>query len=624
MIFNYVLIALFLLLFIYFVTHLFKYGDVNSTEEVRAGDFETLEDLDDAVFTDIDEKVSMNKYMVETRISKKDVETLEQNRRYQAEAVRNCTNGSEGTRETTKQLVRNYLAQYFGQGKRADSRLRKLIDFTNPSPRVAFESICYVLGPDDDMGFMRAFDEMTLSSDEISKENIDALYRRHCINLSDMQKQEILTQIVYADTFGLGVIDTPNYQKGIIEEIQMGVSGVPYSNFSHKDKYVNGKERKYSCDSISFMIRGDVLRMPSLSFGNESEFSRVITNLIKCSDGGELTAANPEKQVDTVDGRRVNVIMPPATSSLTGFIRKFDSFKYTDISKMYNNIPDGRFACNVLAMLVMTGRNISISGEMATGKTSLLRVLIALLPAIYAIRSVEIGALELALRKQLPEDRNVVEFRICDFFSVNQCFERIKQSSGNIGVVGEVKTPDVWNLLLDMTKFFTQTFWTTHETTTDRMVEEATNARLKVGYSGDRKAAEKEVSKSIHFDIQMKNMNGLRYVDEINEVIPLNDDADVEKIEGVRDAELIYSAVTSITKQMRTTTYKVVPLIKYDREKKEYIIINDISELAQNGYCDRTGNLYPGIESFKEQSDDHPEKAEPKEASGGGLILSAV
>lgn len=598
MIFNYFLTVGFVISFLYIIYRFLKYVQSTGSEKFVEEQFETIEELETAVFCDISEKTSINQAELRTRVGERDAETMEQNRRLQADAIRNCTSGSEGTRDTTKQLVRNYVATYLGQGKKARDRLHKLINFEEPSDRVMFETLCYVLGPDDDKGFYRLFEKIDIKlGDEFNGKVFRPIYLKTCSNLNDMQKQEVLVQLVYADTFGLGTIDTPNYQKGLVEEIQLGVGGVSALNFSNKDIY-GGKTRGFAHDSVRFMIRGNVYRAPFLAFGNEKEFDRVITNLIKCSDGGELTAADPDKQIDTIDGRRLNIMCPPAVSATTAFIRKYDSFKFTTLHNMYKGLSDGDFVGQVVRLIIMTGRNISISGDTAVGKTSLLRVMIAELPPTAGIRSVEVGAWELELRKVLPDDYGVVDFKISDVFNERQCFERIKQSSGNVGVFGEVNSDEAWNLLMNMTKFFGQTFWTTHETSTDHMIEAATSARKKDGVS-DQTSAEREVSGSIHFDVRMVNRNGVRYIEKIFEVMPVDIMHDDIVEDGASDFNLLYKGIISITKQLRKQTYKVVPIIDYDEDKGVYRVLNEISDIAKKGFEYRTGRKYPGLDGVR-------------------------
>jgi pilus assembly protein CpaF len=627
MIFNYLLIAGFVIAFLYILYRFFKYVRSTDTESVGEEQYETLEAMEAAVFYDISEKTSINQAELRTRVSERDAETMEMNRRLQADAIRNCTSGSEGTRDTTKQLVRNYVATYLGQGKRSRDRLRKLINFDEPSDRVMFETLCYVLGPDDDKGFYRLFEKIDIKlGDELNGKALRPVYLNTCSNLNDMQKQEVLVQLIYADTFGLGTIDTPNYQKGLVEEIQLGVGGVSALNFSNKDIY-GGKTRGFAHDSVRFMIRGNVYRTPFLAFGNEKEFDRVITNLIKCSDGGELTASDPDKQIDTIDGRRLNVMCPPAVSATTAFIRKYDSFKFTTLHNMYKGLSDGDFVGQVVRLIIMTGRNISISGDTAVGKTSLLRVMIAELPPTAGIRSVEVGAWELELRKFLPDEYGVVDFKISDVFNERQCFERIKQSSGNVGVFGEVNSADAWNLLMNMTKFFGQTFWTTHETSTDHMIEAATSARKRDGVS-DQTSAEREVSGSIHFDVRMVNRNGVRYIEKIFEVIPVDVIRDEVVEDGTSDFNLLYKGITSITRQLRKQTYKVVPILEYDEENGVYHVLNEISDTAKKGFEYRTGRKYPGLDgvrnngldSYLLERTDSPESAGASEQNDNGGI----
>ncbi len=603
-VFNIVLSLGFIAFFAFIVIKLVRYAKQNGEEPVEYLEYENLSELNNAVFEDINRKVSSDSSMLKLRVGAKDAETMEQARRLQAEAVHDCTSGNEGARDLTKQLVRNFVAPYIGQGERAVKRMKKLIDFDNPSGRVMFEAICYVLGPDDDEGFCRAFNMMHPTGRVITEKDLLPIYRQKCSNLTDIQKQEILTQISYADTFGLGTIDTANFQKGIIDEIQLGAGGLSPQSFSRVE-LINRKLKHYSCDDVRFMIRGNTYKIPFLGFGTNEEIGRVCSNLIICTDGGELTQKSPFKQLDAVDGRRINVFGNPAASTYVALIRKYDSFHFEDIRDSYSELPDGKFLAQLLVSIVTTGRNIAISGLMAAGKTYLLRMLVALLKVGTAVRSVEKGARELMLRRFLSSEYSVIDFKICEGFDEEACFSAIKQSSGEVGVLGEVNSDSGWQLLLQMTTFFNQTFWTTFETSTDRMIEAAKRALLALGYAGDPNAAEREAAKSIQFDVKViRRRNGFRFIKAIYEIVPIDDEVLDLSMEGRPDLEKIYMAILSIAKQMRRKSYKVVPIIEYNKKTKKYDMLNDISEESKKSFEDQTGLDWPGIGYIRENGID--------------------
>ncbi len=621
MIFNILLSIGFVGVFLYIVVKLLKaaqaFGDNAGDESLY--EFKTIEELKEAVFKDVNTKTSSNNLALKQRVGVREAETMEQIRRLQAEAVRNCTSGSEGARETTKQLVRNFIAPYLGQGERAKRRLRKLIDFEKPDARTMYETILYVLGPDDYKGFMRAFEMMKPENHKITEKDLRPIYKEHCTYLNEIQKQEVLTQLVYADTFGLGTIDSANYQKGAIDEIQIGVGGLPASSFSRHD-LMNVKLKYYSCNDVRFMVHGDVYRVPFLGFGNDMEIERVCSNLIKCTDGGELTDSSPAKQIDAIDGRRLNVYGKPSVSAYAALIRKYDSFDYEelDIGKVYAEHPDGDFIAQLLKATVNTGRNIAISGLMAAGKTWIARFLSAFLPNNSAIRSVEIGARELGLRRFLSSDYSVLDFKICEGFDEDTCFSVLKQSSGDIGIFGEVNSDKGWQLLLRMTMFFPQTLWTTFETSTEGMVEAAKRALLEIGYAGDHYAAERQVANSIQFNIKMEKRYGRRYIKEIVEVLPVVDNTDLNLDESdAGDLEKIHMVLMAILRHMKKRAYKVVPIVKYDEETERYSVLNDISDVAKEGFKYRTGLEWPGINFIRQEGIDNYLLSEAKgEAKG--------
>ncbi len=604
MIFNSILLVGFVLLFIYTIVKLLRFA--KTVDDVPAGEryeYDNLTELKNAVFKDVNEKTSANNVMLKSRIGERDAETMEQMRRLQAEAVRNCTSGSEGTRDTTKQLVRNFIAPYIGQGARAQARMKKLIDFDNPDGRIMFETICYVLGADDDEGFSHAFNMIKPKNHEITEKDLSAIYKLRCQNLNDIQKQEVLTQIVYADTFGLGTIDTANYQKGAIDEIQIGVGGLPAESFSRLD-LMNRKLKHYSCNDVRFMIHGNTYRMPFLGFGTDDEIGRVCRNLIKCTDGGEITDKDPFKQVTAIDGRRLNVFGKPSVSSYVALIRKYDSFEYRDIREVYEPLPDGHFITQMLVAIVNTRRNIAISGFMAAGKTYLLRMLIALLSKNTSLRSIEKGARELALRRFLSSEYSVIDFEINDSFTEEQCFRGIKQSSGEVGIFGEVNSDEGWRLLMRMTTFFQQTFWTTFETTTDRMIDAAKRAMTDLGYAGDSFATGREIAKSIQFDVKIEKYNGERYVKAIYEVIPADDKEEDIDTSNMNDLEKIYTVLAQISKQMRRCPYVIVPIVELNYKTMKYKVLNDISDEAKKSFENNTRLEWPGIEYIREHGID--------------------
>ena len=73
------------------------------------------------------------------------------------------------------------------------------------------------------------------------------------------------------------------------------------------------------------------------------------------------------------------------------------------LEKLYQNVPKSELLVGLLRQLVRSGRNIAITGEMASGKTTLFRACLAETRKDLNIRVIEADSFELNVRGFLPK-----------------------------------------------------------------------------------------------------------------------------------------------------------------------------------------------------------------------------
>jgi Flp pilus assembly CpaF family ATPase len=412
---------------------------------------------------------------------------------------------------------------------------------------------------------------------EITEADIRRIYREMGIRPTIEDRIDYVVQAIYEAKFGLGCIDLLNYDIGTIEEIELGLSGPGSESVRYQDRLKDvERTARYSKDAVHVMVSGQMIELKFLSFKTDNEHRRVIRNLIKCTAAGELTKVNPYKVVDAVDGRRITAARPGASDAWIAFVRKFDTVAKCQLDALYEDVPDGKRLVRVLRKLVNSGGSVVLLGPMGSGKTSAIRALFGEVPRDKSIRTIEDESFEIALRKHLV-GRNVTSIRTTDYLNAEDALGLIKKTSGQILGMGELTTPDVEDMFLNLSKISEQTFTTAHHTDAEELIADLVNARLKHGYTSER-LAELDVVRSLNFIVHLANRGGVRLVDYIDEVL-------VDDTENLPAGGDVIGALRDIRTQLGSVrTYKVVHIMRYDWEKEKYDILNEISEPLQEKY----------------------------------------
>ena len=484
----------------------------------------------------------------------------EEYRRVVSKCIRNCCSGNFGDRDTVLELLYSFLSKDLLESR---SLLLHLISFHEPenlSPRQQLESLIYYYDKEKANSGFRILCERfgwMESGFVLSGQEIEKAYQKINPLFSEEDEKKILARLLFADTVGLGVIDTLNRQEGYIEEIQIGMSGRTEHQYNYNvDGFRQKKEEDFSRDGVHVMANGQIIRIKALSFGTEEELQRVLRNLVKGTGNGELTKNHPMMVVDTPDGRRISVSRPPVTDTWVGLIRKFDTIGEFRLEKLFQGNPEAELISKLIKQLVYSGRNIAITGEMASGKTTLFRACLAETKSERNIRVIEADSFELNVRQILPEI-NSVTMRVTEQTPAEEILAFARKTTGQIFAIGEINSASMAAMAMDLSKIASQLLFSAHYITTEYMIADFVNAKLGVGGYSEERLAELDVIRCLGFDIHLCVKQGKRYVQWINEVVP--------KIRG---------------KNQKQDAYEIRNIYQYDEERGKGVILNPPSEIS--------------------------------------------
>lgn len=526
-------------------------------------------------------------------LSKQELENSKEQLQNIAVNIRKSCSGDLGARELTKEVIRDKLEEVI-----TEQNLDEYILFDeSATPWTMFEAIVYranhpislerhfhmaeINSSQDKLsrqltrivqrektGSIRPFFDAFQSTHSITGRDLEGYYSSHRPYLDYSDKVRILTQMVFASIYGLGVIDTLNYQQDTIEEIHIGMAGVLNLSYDYRNVIRGEMEQlgNHARDKIHVVVGGRTIALPFLSFGDNHELKRVIRNLVKDAGKGDLTEANPRIVADTVDGRRVTVARPPFQDSWGGLIRKFNNVSIRALD-------DWDRECEINGMLklfVRSGANTAITGGMEIGKTAFLRACLRECDGGKNIRILEKDSFELNGRRYLP-GANVSSFKISEQFTEEEVSSYVRKTTGHIFSVGEVNSLSVANITCNLAKVAPQVLWTSHHNTPAALVADFKNAKLANGFASER-LAELEAAQAVNLCIRLALVDGVRRVVAVDEIVP--------EIKQMGLPQTTEEGLHHIQQQLNcTSAYR----------------INPIYRRLRNGHYKRLGALSPAL-----------------------------
>ena len=448
-------------------------------------------------------------------------------------ALRSCKHGHLQDKQIVKDHIFDILRDYIGDD------VDKVLPFSRPdlmNSQDKFEILLYVYktvkgygynaleylikGDQDHEGLAgekQLIEERQTVSYIVTGQEIEALLEEEMgevFALSHRDKLQIITQRIYQQFKGLGVVD--EIRDMVIDGVSGGVSGdmgSAYMKRSVEDYIHNVNHVAKFYDSVWIMLSGKSIHLSFLSFGSEEELKRVCQNIYSYNKAGQLSENVGYKINEMKDGSRVVVVRPPFSESWAFFVRKFN---LSDKS-LEDIIPDLDMI-EMITYLVKGARVIALTGAQGSGKTTML---MALVKAIYATLTLRVQetAFELHLRNIYP-NRNILTFKETDTITGQEGLDVQKKTDGSVNILGEVATDPVASWMIQMAQVASLfTIFTHHAKTASDLVLSLRNSMLRTKTFSSEKIAEEQVASVLDYNIHLVRANdGRRYIERITEI----------------------------------------------------------------------------------------------------------
>lgn len=415
----------------------------------------------------------------------------------------------------------------------------------------------------------------------ISALDIHKIYKREVDNLSFEDKMWIITQYVYQNYKGFGVID--ELLDMDIDGISGGVSGVPmeYTRYmGDMDLFTEAEYAKDSYNSIWIFYKGKSIHLSFLSFESERELRRICQNLYKYNNPGQLSETRGYIVNDRYDRSRVVVVRPKFAESWAFFVRKFHLPNMTlDALITHEN---ANVVIELLKFIMKGCQVTAITGEQGAGKTSLMMALVRHIDPSFNLRVQEM-TFELNLRHLYP-DRNILSFRETETISGQEGLDLSKKTDGSVNLIGEVATDPVAAWMIQVGQVGSKfTVFSHHAKTFRDLVHSLRNSLLKTGMFSNEKIAEQQVVSVLNFDVHLvRDYEGNRYIERITECVPIDqtstyptDWVDKPSTEEKMDA-FMRTMAEFFTRMTDRPTFIGRDIIRF--EGGRYVVMNPISE----------------------------------------------
>lgn len=405
----------------------------------------------------------------------------------------------------------------------------------------------------------------------IDDERIGAVYDRVSHNsdfdISYNDQLDIVTQRIFEMYIGLNSADLL-LETGI-DEVDGGVSQIPEKGFTKK--LLAGM--KFSHESIWIVYHGLNIQLTCLPLGGQKELERVVNNIYKFNPPYPLNESDGYVACNMWDDTRVVVMMPPFSEDYAFFARKHDSAPGVEPEILVKD-ENANILLTILYWIIVGQKNIIITGQQGTGKTTFMKGLINYIPETANIRVNEMIA-ELGLRYAFP-NRNTLAVQQTATISMQDGLNILKKTNGFVNLIGEIAEAIQSVFFVQQSqKASAQAMGTHHAKTTDALVNSIAQDLQEEKVYQSKEESMPVVVEAINFDCHLENTKGHRHVAFLNEVIPVKGRKypytnPKTEAEGLQNQTEYY---------MRTTDrvyYEIRPIIEYRNGK--FILLNLPSE----------------------------------------------
>lgn len=397
-------------------------------------------------------------------------------------------------------------------------------------------------------------------------------------------KLDTVVQRVFETLYGNSVADIP-----IMDESLDGVSGgvggrtrLQYSYLRELENAINsGESVSNQYDTIYCVYHGITIRLKFMSFGNMDTLISVVKRIYQYEVKVALSKKNPVLHGTMKSNYRIVVGRPPVADGWGFFVRKFESADAKHIESLVTHMGRG-IVISLLRAITMGELNFVVSGNMGSGKTTMLKSLVGFFNPQYTIRSAE-TSFELNLNNLYP-DRNIFPMQERGDSTIYDIITYTKKMDTDVMIVGEVNEPKIAGAFIQVAQSGSRMAVTTlHHKTTDALIEYFRNALVEEFGINDVNIAEKQIVDILNFDVHTaKDLDGNFFIARITEVIPVGnkpypsraDDARIEYYKRSTDRHF----------------YDLNDIIVFDHDNMRYVVKNNISDYTYGLIVEKAGS----------------------------------
>lgn len=324
----------------------------------------------------------------------------------------------------------------------------------------------------------------------------DRLIRLRIHQLDDYRHPyETLAEALFAEVIGLNVLELVLRHKEGLEEIQVVGSRI-------------------------FEVRRGTAQPSAYRFEHERDVERIQQNLVLFNND----RINPRKrwaEVMLQDGSRVTMTGFGYTAKPTLTIRFYNarSFKLDELCEpAYRTV--NPYICSLLRHILHERLNLVIIGPTNSGKTNLVKALIAELPDEERIVTIE-GRREMMLGRDFP-DKNIIEYETDEDDRLHrpaQAFKLALRQSPQRIVHAEIRDEDANIYVRACTRGHSGSMTTVHANALEDVPEAITDMCMLDGRSMNPDRLAKRIAHYVtQVGIEMRNIGGRRVVSRIGRI----------------------------------------------------------------------------------------------------------
>lgn len=392
---------------------------------------------------------------------------------------------------------------------------------------------------------------------EIYQSDIDMMFEKYVHEIPYTVKLDVLSQRLYEDKFGQGHVDILTWQN--IEDIAVGQGGIPTSatDVAGSRKSRNGNAA-VDYNKVVILFKGKNIHLRFIGMGSPRELERVCRHICLYKNPGELSEDAGYMENSLANQDRVVVYRDSLGDSWGFLIRKHNEGRLMPLQEMYKESEqtNANYVHVLLRGLMIGCQSTIATGQMYSGKTSLLRALISEANPNYNYRVLE-SIFELGLRELFPT-RDIAAFLEREDLPGDKVLEFLKRTNGTVLVLGEMLKEVSANWLISAGQSgFKYVLSTTHSVSTESLIKWLLNAKLNTSGSSNADLAILDIINAIHFDVHcgLDEISGERFIERVTEIVPTGDDR----------------------------LYQIVDVLSYDRAEHAYHIEHPLSDRTLSG-----------------------------------------